>query len=226
MKYFGLIVALCAFMALPEPASARGQCRNGVCRDRGAVRPQRPARPPARVQPTRPRNPRGPVADRGRQTNRPPRGISRPPQPRRGQGRYEPPRQRRHVRAPHRPVRVQRPPRVVYRTPRDYFRNSGRHTLYRNRWIRIGISHNDGFFHLDGRPYYVYNGYRHRYTPVEICDYELVDGHSNRTYETFYGQNCSRGYDNCADLRDELNWYEYDDRYFCAERFFDDPYRY
>jgi hypothetical protein len=79
---------------------------------------------------------------------------------------------------------------------------------------------------LDGRPFYVYNGYRHRYTPVEICDYELVDRHSHTTYRTFYGISCSTGYDRCADLRDDLNWYEYDDRYFCAERYYDDPYRY
>lgn len=259
MKTLGLYAAFIALMIYPLEGETR-RCRDGVCRDRGAVRPVRPGRPPARVNPTRPRPPRAnpaPTRPRNPRVNPTP---SRPRNPGAGYDRDRNPRrdrdwrsdrgdyrrdhdrdwrrdrdhrrdydrdrrQRRRVR--HTPVRVDRRPRVVYRNPYQYYRNYRNHvTLYQNRWFRWSISFNDGLHYLDGRPIYVYNGYRHRYTPVEICDYELVDRYSHTTYRTFYGQTCSAGYDRCAELRDDLNWYEYDDRYFCAERYFDDPYRY
>lgn len=235
MKTLGLCLTFLALMVFPLESEAR-RCRDGVCRDRGAVRPARPGRPPARVNPTRPRpprvnpaptRPRNPRADRGRDRDRrQDRDWRRDNDRRRDFDYNRPPRQRRD-RVRHRPVRVDRRPRVVYRSPYQYYRGHNRSIdLYRNRWLRWSISFNDGLHYLDGRPFYVYNGYRYRYTPVEICDYELVDSYSHTTHRTFYGLSCSAGYDRCADLRDDLNWYEYDDRYFCAERYFDDPYRY
>lgn len=244
MKTLGLSLAFLALIIYPMESEAR-RCRDGVCRDRGAVRPARPGRPPARVNPTRPRpprvnptptRPRNPRAgrdhdrDRRRYDRRPPRNYDRNPRRDYDRGRghdYGRDRRQRRDRVRHRPVRVDRRPRVVYRTPYHYYRNHRRHVnLYQNRWLRWSISFNNGLHYLDGRAFYVYNGYRHRYTPVETCDYELVDSFTHRTYRTYHGLSCSRGYDLCAEQRDDLNWYEYNDRYFCAERYFDDPYRY
>lgn len=78
--------------------------------------------------------------------------------------------------------------------------------------------HHSGYF-WDQYPYYVHRGYLYRYSPFETCDYELVDSYNLSTYAAWYGLNCQEGFDLCSDLRDELNWYEFDDRYFCAEAY-------
>lgn len=104
-----------------------------------------------------------------------------------------------------------------YYSPYDYYSRIPYRYVYWDRWLRYGVSYNDGFFYLDSYPYFVYNGYRHRYSPVDTCDYELVDGFDNRTVTTFHGRNCRQGYDMCADQRDEMNYRSYDHRYFCAE---------
>ncbi len=76
----------------------------------------------------------------------------------------------------------------------------------------------DGYQELDNYPYYVYHGYRHRYSPVEMCQYELVDGEHNTVARTYGVKECNLAYDQCAMERDDLND-EYDaDRFFCAER--------
>lgn len=84
--------------------------------------------------------------------------------------------------------------------------------------MRYGSNYNDGFSYIDSYPYFVYNGYRHRYSPYDSCNYELVDGYNNRTERVFSGRSCQSGYDACARERDEMNYRSYDDRFFCAER--------
>ncbi len=64
----------------------------------------------------------------------------------------------------------------------------------------------------------MYNGFQYRYSDQDVCNYELVDGATNRTLDTFYGQYCNVGYDRCAMARDNANYQAGEYRYFCAER--------
>ena len=85
----------------------------------------------------------------------------------------------------------------------------------------------DGFRFHESYPYYVYNGYLHRYSDQDRCDYELVDGLTNETVEYYDDYRCNVGYDLCADDRDYYNRVENDYRYFCSERFYyDDNHNY
>ncbi|MFG1481774.1 hypothetical protein ABMA79_09165 [Halobacteriovorax sp. HFRX-2_2] len=104
-------------------------------------------------------------------------------------------------------------------TARDYHRTVRPIYVYNNRWLRVSVSYVDGYYWDYDYPYFIYNGYRHRYSAYDTCNYELVDSWSDSVERTFYSFSCSTGYDLCADLRDELNDYEYDYRYFCAERY-------
>lgn len=95
-----------------------------------------------------------------------------------------------------------------------------RHHVYRNRWVRWNDSRYDGVFWENDYPYLGYRGYRYRYSPVEYCDYELVDDYTDQVFDRFYGMTCQDAYDYCADLRDDLNYSEpYGNRYFCAEAY-------
>lgn len=110
---------------------------------------------------------------------------------------------------------------------RDYFSYLDRSYIYSQRWVRYYFDYADGYY-FDDYPYYVYNGYRHRYSHVDTCDYQLVDSWSDTVERNFSSYTCSTGYDLCANLRDDLNEYEYDYRYFCAESYnsYDDNYYY
>ena len=67
----------------------------------------------------------------------------------------------------------------------------------------------------------------HRYSHIDNCDYELVDGHSNTVHRRFHNYTCATGYDLCADLRDSLNSSYNGYKYFCSERFnYDSNYSY
>ncbi len=99
-------------------------------------------------------------------------------------------------------------------------------SIYWDSWIRDRVTYQDGYYY-DTYPYYVFNGYRHRYSNVDRCDYELVDGYSNQTVTTFNSYNCNVGYDACAQMRDQYNRNDRSYRYFCSERFDrDDNYSY
>jgi hypothetical protein len=91
--------------------------------------------------------------------------------------------------------------------------------LYWNSWVRWSVSWDNGYRYDNGYPYYAYNGYRHRYSSLDRCDYELVDGRYNTTYKTFYTYFCSTGYDRCSELRDNMNHNAGEYRYFCSEKF-------
>lgn len=207
-----------------------------------APRPNRPPANPGRVDV----NPRRPV-NPGRGYNTPIRprrpAPARPPTDYRRDTRWDYGRaqtyhnQYRHYDNWHRPnyryTRVRHNPyysvprhTVTYYTPRDYYYHLSYRDIYWNQWIRVRINYNDGYYWHNNYPYFVYNGYRHRYSPVEYCDYELVDGWNNSTHTTYHGQTCQSAYDSCASLRDDLNYYAGDYRYFCSERFFDDPFSY
>lgn len=91
--------------------------------------------------------------------------------------------------------------------------------IYWDRWVRVRHQRNNGYFNYNNYPYFVYNGYRHRYSRTDNCNYELVDGYNNDTERNFSTYSCSTGYDLCADVRDQMNRYESGYRYFCSEKF-------
>ena len=118
---------------------------------------------------------------------------------------------------PHRP-RVSPNRNVNYRSPRDYYSRVNRRYIY-YRWIQepVYTSYSNGYYDIDGYPYYVDSGYRYRYSPVETCKYELVDGATNMAVEQYPENVCNYAYDTCAQRRDELNSNIGLDQYFCAE---------
>jgi len=90
----------------------------------------------------------------------------------------------------------------------------------------------NGFIIYNNYPYYVYAGYRFRYSGVDRCEYTLVDGDSNTiayvnthsgTQAAKFRATCNIAYDSCANLRDSFNGAERRNRYFCAEEFSYDP---
>lgn len=91
--------------------------------------------------------------------------------------------------------------------------------LYRGIWIRWWVDSPNGFVVQNGYPYYVWNGYLHRYSSTDEGSYDVVDSYTDTIYATFYGQNIRQAYDRAAEMRDILNYREKADRYFCAERF-------
>jgi hypothetical protein len=111
------------------------------------------------------------------------------------------------------PVRVIRWP-----APRDYYSNVGRHHIYR-RWVLFPVmfTYGNGYWAIDGYPYYVHNGYRHRYNLVEKCQYQLIDGNDYTVVKDFGIVECNAGYDACATERDALNRPLGVERFFCAE---------
>lgn len=159
------------------------------------------------------RNPRGPIVDRDRPRNpRGPRGPvvdHRPPRRDRDvrdhrdyrdldhrrwrddnhrRFRHRPhwrEPHRRYTRHTHRPHRDRFDHRRRFNRRYDYHRTIPYRFVYWDNWIRYRVSHNDGFVIIDGYPYYVYNGYRHRYSSYDRCDYDLVDGWDNRVERTF-----------------------------------------
>jgi len=100
----------------------------------------------------------------------------------------------------------------------DYHRTIPYRFVYNNRWIRFRVNFGNGYTSIDGYPYYVYNGYRHRYSTYDTCDYELVDGYDNSVDRTFFGYTCAQSYDYCAQLRDDLNYGRGSYRFFCSEK--------
>ncbi len=112
-----------------------------------------------------------------------------------------------------------------YQTYRDYY-------VYVNRnyqkyiyvhWLLWPVTKlYNGYYYLDGYPYYVFNGYRHRYSSFDRCHYQLVDKYTHRVEQTWWDYTCNRGYDLCAYQRERMNSWEGDYRYFCAETYRDD----
>lgn len=118
----------------------------------------------------------------------------------------------------HTPIVVNRPGTVIYTTPRAYYTHVSRRYVYR-RWIQepVIFTYSDGYYDMDGYPYYVHHGYRYRYNPIETCKYELVDGDNYQTVREYAEQACTQAYDTCAVERDTMNRAIGMERYFCAE---------
>ncbi|MEX0799251.1 MAG: hypothetical protein WD025_07385 [Bacteriovoracaceae bacterium] len=126
------------------------------------------------------------------------------------------------------------PYRHNYNAQRRYLRsvNYARHLrqlnnnyFYRN-WILHPSSRANGYYVYNNYPYFVFNGYQHRYSNQDYCDYQLVDSFNDIVVRDFSNNICSYAYDQCARERDMQNRYEYSNRYFCAENYQDNYYNY
>lgn len=125
---------------------------------------------------------------------------------------------------PHRPTNyVRTSPRHRY-GPGVYYTRINRVHVY-HYWLfePVGNRYPDGYCYMDDYDYYVYQGYRYRYSDQDFCDYQLVDTEENQVIEEFKGLSCKESYDRCAARRDELvlqgnSWYDQKDHYVCAER--------
>ena len=106
---------------------------------------------------------------------------------------------------------------IHYGSPRDYYTQYNTY-IYIN-WIQYPVQYwyTDGYWDMGGYPYYVHRGYRYRYHPVEMCQYELVDAENYTTLKTYPLQACTTAYDTCAVERDTMNRTIGLDRYLCAE---------
>lgn len=127
-----------------------------------------------------------------------------------------------HINVTHKPYVA--PRRVTrYAQPRDFYINVYVRHIYLT-WIMepVRTTYYDGYWEMDDYPYYVDNGYRYRYTPVETCRYELVDGLNYSVVKTYPNQACNVAYDKCAVERDTKNASFGSKRYFCAEKVDDD----
>lgn len=131
---------------------------------------------------------------------------------------------------PYRPVVIRnyRPHVPYYRTyvhsrryirPYDYYFGVRRYHIYRY-WLfePVSYGYSNGYYVLNDYPYYVYHGYRHRYSTVDTCSYQLVDSTSNTAVKSFTERVCQAAYDECALERDVANQSLSEIRYFCAER--------
>jgi len=85
---------------------------------------------------------------------------------------------------------------------------------------------NNSFNFIDGYPYWVMNGYMHRYSSTDSCNYQLIDKYSMRVVESYWNKTCSVGYDKCSELRSNLNYLENSYRFTCAETFRPKSYAY
>ena len=124
--------------------------------------------------------------------------------------------------------RVSRRAHVRHYTPSIYYRNiyrDYRSAVYLN-WIFYPSTRVNGYYYVGDYPYYVYNGYRHRYSHYDTCNYQLVDSYTNSVSLNYWNRTCAVGYDMCANERDLRNSVEYDNRYFCAETFRDRYYNF
>lgn len=125
--------------------------------------------------------------------------------------------------ARHRPTGyVRTSPRHRYE-PGVYYTRINRVHVY-HYWLfePVGNRYPDGYCYMDEYDYYVYQGYRYRYSDQDFCDYQLVDTESDTVVEEFKGYTCKESYDKCAARRDEVvaqgSWYDPKDHYVCAER--------
>jgi hypothetical protein len=91
-------------------------------------------------------------------------------------------------------------------------------------WPTTGYT--NGYWTIDNYPYYVYNGYRYRYSTADYCNYQLVDSNDHRVVQTYWNQLCNVGYDSCSYERDRLNSQMNEYRYFCSETWRDFGYDY
>jgi hypothetical protein len=112
---------------------------------------------------------------------------------------------------------------VRYSTPRAYSTHIERRYIFR-QWIQepVIFSYTNGYWEIDNYPYYVESGFRYRYSPVETCQYDLVDSSSYDTVRSYPIMACNIAFDTCSADREVLNGAVNAESYFCAEHVDDD----
>jgi hypothetical protein len=100
----------------------------------------------------------------------------------------------------------------------NYVRNTYRDYVYLN-WILYPSTRLNGHYYVDNYPYYVHNGYRHRYSNTDYCSYQLVNKYTHDIVKTYGYQSCVSGYNRCAIDRDRKNERAWENKYFCAETY-------
>lgn len=220
-------IFLLAATSLEAQAQRRGRgSRSGGVRNAPARTAPTTRRTTPRVRRSTPSNPR-----RTRVTPTPrtrnPRTTSGYNTPRRTGPRYNPNRNHparrttRYTRYNHSPYRHNYVQRRHYLRTSNYAQAVRRYNsnyFYRN-WIFYPSTRTNGYYVIDNYPYFIFNGYRHRYSNMDICDYQLVDSYTDTVIRYYNNRTCSYGYDECARERDYQNDYEYGNRYFCAESY-------
>jgi hypothetical protein len=88
--------------------------------------------------------------------------------------------------------------------------------------IPVYYTYTPGYWEIDSYPWYVHDGFRYRYSPVDQCQYDLVNGETNTVERRTELTACNVAYDQCAADRDALNSTLGVDQYFCAESVEDD----
>ena len=101
----------------------------------------------------------------------------------------------------------------IQRTYRDY--------VYLHWILWPTFNYGNGYYVIDGYPYFVYNNYRYRYSDYDYCSYQLVDKYTHQVVANYWNQRCNMGYDICSQQRDHLNYQSRDFRYMCAETYRD-----
>jgi hypothetical protein len=120
----------------------------------------------------------------------------------------------------HTPYRTRVSHRVRY-TPRAYYRHvnsSLRAAIYLN-WILNPSVRSNGYVLYNNYPYFVHNGYRHRYSWNDTCNYQLFDKYTHQVVRSYWNNICAVGYNQCALDRDSRNERAWENRYECAETF-------
>lgn len=109
----------------------------------------------------------------------------------------------------------------VILTPSVYYRHLyvNASACYYYDWIYCYTSRSNGFYIIDSYPFYVYNGYYHRYSDYDTCNYQLIDSFTRRVKNSYWGSTCRSSYDRCALERDILNIREMYHRFTCAETY-------
>lgn len=113
-----------------------------------------------------------------------------------------------------------------YHSPIDYHSRVNSRMIYQSSWVMepVSYTYNSGYSCIDNYPYIVHNGYRYRYSPVDKCNYELVDLDSSdetdktKVVKTFYAMECNLAFDQCAAKRDQLNEDHTAQKYICMEK--------
>ena len=100
----------------------------------------------------------------------------------------------------------------------NYLQNNVRNAVYIN-WLLFSTTYNNGYRVINNYPYFVYNGYRHRYSSTDTCNYQLFDKYTHQVIQKYWGYTCNTGYNLCASQRVSANARTLSNRYNCAETF-------
>jgi hypothetical protein len=106
-----------------------------------------------------------------------------------------------------------------YNNPNSYYHGVDSGYVYQD-WLfePAPFHYSYGYNCIGGYPYYVHNGYKHRYSSVDMCNYELLDLEATNPVKTFYNIACNIAFDQCAAKRDQLNDKEDMQKYVCVEK--------